>query len=458
MTIVMVSGLSFSCKKWVELPLPKDRILAEVVFADSATAMNAIAAIYSNFGYFNHESSNSINGQNLTIYPGLSADELSTTIALTGIDTKQFEDNALIPVNAFLLPFWSTGYAGIYRVNACIKGISESKGIRDELKQRLIGEIKVARALYYFHLVNFYGGVPLVTTTDFADNAKLPRASINDIYQLIIADLTEARQVLKSAYPSAGRARPNLYVATALLAKVNLYRENWSVAEGMAKEIINSGVYSLVADPNNVFVSGSNEAIWQSPTEGGQQVQTQEGSTLIPASATDIPRYYLTQSLLSAFEPNDQRKTKWAKANIIGANTYYYPFKYKNRAPTASPREDYMLFRLAEQYLILAEALARQNKLSEALPYLNMVRTRAGLAAVNPATQTDLLNAITQERRVELFCERGNRWFDLKRTGSANAVLGALKPSTWQPEDTLYPIPYTERLYNPFLVQNPGYN
>lgn len=450
----LVCCLNFSCKKLIELPPPKDRITPEVVFGDSATALTAISGIYYNFGYYNGLSG--INGESLTRWGALSADEITTSI--TDPDWKQFEENTLRMENSWVADLWRSAYQGIYLVNTSIEGISKSTGINDQLKKRLIDEIKVARALYYFNLVNLFGDVPLVTTTDFRVNAILPRASVNAVYELIIADLNEARQTLPTAYPSSERARPNRHVATALLAKVYLYRQNWMQAETMAKEVINSGVYSLVSDLNNVFLGGSNEALWQLPTTGSRNGQVEEASKFIPFSTTVIPSYFLTQSLVNAFDTADQRKTKWLKANTTDSITYYYyPFKYKNTLPDATPQEDYLLIRLAEVNLILAEALARQNKIPEALPYLNQVRTRAGLAMISPATQTDLLNAIMQERRVELFAETANRWFDLKRTGTANAVLGALKGANWQPEDALYPVPSGQLLNNPFLTQNPGY-
>ncbi|UKJ06762.1 RagB/SusD family nutrient uptake outer membrane protein [Solitalea lacus] len=459
---ILVCLSCFSCKKWIEIPAPIDKIESEVAFSDSTTIVAAIDGVYANFGYYNYTGMGGINGEYLTIYPALSSDELSASSP--GSYVKQFEDNGLRPENSTVSAFWRTGYEGIYRINACIEGITKSNGVRKELKDRFIGEIKVARALYYFNLVNLYGGVPIVTTTEYAANARLPRASENEVYQLIIADLKEARNVLKATYPSAGRARPNLYTATALLAKVYLYQQNWVEAEKMAKEVSNSGVYSLVTDPDKVFLGTSStftntEAIWQLPTVGGNYQQTAEAYTFAfyPIRFGVIPTYYLTQTLINAFEPNDLRKTKWLKAFTLNGNTYYYPFKYKNLDAGTTPREDYMLFRLSEQYLILAEALAHQGKLTDALVYLNQVRTRAGLPTINPETQESLLNAIMQERRIELFCERGNRWFDLKRSGTANTVLGGMKSAKWQPEDALYPVALSELNTNSTLVQNPGY-
>ncbi|HXO76135.1 MAG TPA: RagB/SusD family nutrient uptake outer membrane protein, partial [Puia sp.] len=136
---------------------------------------------------------------------------------------------------------------------------------------------------------------------------------------------------------------------------------------------------------------------------------------------------------------------------------YNLPYKYKNRVLAAPTVEDYMMSRLGEVYLVRAEALARQGKTDSALADLNLIRVRAGLTAITTVGSPDeLLNDIAHERQVELFCEMGNRWYDLNRTGTADAVLGAEKPG-WASFDALYPIPLTEITNNSFLTQNPGY-
>ncbi len=308
--------------------------------------------------------------------------------------------------------------------------------------------------MHYFYLLNLYGGIPIVATTDYNVNAILPRSSVYSVYDFIIQDLTDARKVLKPSYPSAGRARPNLYTADALLARVYLYKGQYEQADAMASEIINSGNYSLV-DLNSVFLDGSNEAIWQLPAVG-TSYQTSEGYTFIPSSTFLAPAFQITNSLIDSFEQGDQRKTAWISPWTTNAGVNYnFPYKYKKRT-LDTPQEGYVVFRLAEQYLIRAEALAQQNKLDSARADLNAIRTRAGLANSTASSQAQILKAVMHERQTELFCEWGNRWFDLKRTGAIDAVLGAVKPG-WQSDAALLPISNTEILNDPFLTQNPGY-
>jgi len=174
-----------------------------------------------------------------------------------------------------------------------------------------------------------------------------------------------------------------------------------------------------------------------------------------------VPTFFLSISLLNSFEPGDLRKVTtgtngWLGKNTVGGVDYYYPKKY--RARTSSPITEYdIVFRLAEQYLIRAEARVKQNKISEATLDLNMIRNRAGLLNTTATDQTSLSLAIQHERQVEMFAEWGNRWLDLKRTGIINSVLAPTKGANWQSTDALYPIPFNEIQINVNLIQNPGY-
>lgn len=117
-----------------------------------------------------------------------------------------------------------------------------------------------------------------------------------------------------------------------------------------------------------------------------------------------------------------------------------------------------MVMRLAEQYLIRAEARIQQGKLDDGRNDLDAIRHRAGLPNLSTSlTQPALLLAVEQERKVELFAEWGHRWFDLKRTKRADAVLGPIKGANWQSTDTLYPIPSDAIRTNANLTQNEGY-
>ena len=200
------------------------------------------------------------------------------------------------------------------------------------------------------------------------------------------------------------------------------------------------------------FFNTSNEIIWQIANTTG--VSTFGANYL--AAAGSIPTYTMYDTLYKSFEANDKRKTSWTGTTTVGTTTYYFVNKYKVRTGTGN--EYNVALRFAELYLIRAEARARQNNLSGAKADIDVIRTRAGLSGVSSSlTQAQMLLAIEQERKVELFGEWGHRWFDLKRTGRADAVIGGQKPTSWQPTDVLYPIPDQQRQVNAALSQNPGY-
>jgi starch-binding outer membrane protein, SusD/RagB family len=440
-----------ACKKFVEVPMPKNELATSAVFEDSTGCVSAVNGIYIDMiQNFNPVITNG----GLTIFTGLSSDELFPTS--TNIDQKNFYEND-IALSNFINQgqLWAYAYKLIYETNACIDGLAKSKGVTESLKNRLNAECKFIRAFLYFNLVNLYGDVPLVTSTDYHVTKLLSRSAINTVYSQIITDLNDVKNVL-----SAGKTlyRPSRCAASALLSKIYLYQKDWAKAETESSSIINAGLYILEANLNNVFLKNSGETIFAlEPVIPNRE--TMEGLYFVPNSSTRRPTYAVTDFLMNAFETGDLRKTTWTKSNTIGGQQYFYPFKYKQwfRIVGSASTESYTVFRLAEQYLIRAEARAQLNNLVGAIDDINKLRSRAGInELLNSLDQNQILIAIGQERRTELFCEWGNRWFDLKRTEMADTILGSIKPN-WKSTAVLYPIPQSERDNNPNLSQNGGY-
>jgi starch-binding outer membrane protein, SusD/RagB family len=438
-----------SCKKLVDVPLPQAEIQSQSVFASKESAESALAGLYNQMMTVSLGFANG----GLTLYPALTADELFNTAPSTDLD--QFTANNIQPSNSIGLNsrLWSAAYKNLYQANAVLEGL-EASSLPPSAKNALLGEAKFIRAFHHLFLAGLFGDVPLITTTAYGVNATLPRSPASEVLEQSVNDLLDALSLLPEAYPSPARVRPNKWAAAALLARAYLYKEEWANAEEQATALINAGPYSLVPLAQ-VFLAGSSEAIWQLMPVSSVN-NTSEGNSFIPSSASSRPAYALTDSLLSAFEPGDGRKTVWTKTNMVNAQPYTFPYKYKVRSGPPPYTEYYMVLRLAEQYLIRAEARAYQEKITEARDDLNTIRDRAGLPPLATNDKQELLAAIEKERRIELFAEWGHRWFDLKRTGRIGAVLGAAKPG-WQPSDALYPIPASELLRNPFLTQNPGY-
>ena len=439
-----------SCKKFVEVPLPVDQLTADFVFNNDTSAVQSLNGIYSKM----MEGQQQFSSGFTTLFTGLSSDEL---YYYTPSFRDEFTNDQITLVNHPFIEssFWSPAYLYIYAANKCIEGATNSKGLSPNVKNRVIGEAMFIRAFCYFYLVNLFGDVPLELTTVYQKNQSLPRVSEVEVYKQIIDDLTNAQNNLKVDYISDERIQPNKFAATALLSRVYLYNHDWVNAEKEASFVINSGIYTLDEDLNGVFLINSKETIWQlQPVD--PSVDTWEGYQILPAIVGATPTYLLTNSLINSFEPNDRRKSAWVKSDLFSNDTIYYPYKYKVSTGT-NITEYYVVLRLAEQYLIRAEARANQNNILGAQNDLNIIRNRAGLANTISNNKSSLLTSIDHERRTELFAEWGHRWFDLKRTGEADSVLGNLKPDTWQPTDTLWPIPQSQILLNPALIQNPGY-
>jgi hypothetical protein len=336
--------------------------------------------------------------------------------------------------------------------------LRQSKQVTVETRAQLSGEAKFARALIYFYLVNLYGAVPLVLSTDYTETAVAPRSPVVAVYAQAEADLLDAQALLSVDYPSAGgvqglRTRPNRAAATALLARVCLYTGNWVRADSAATAVIGDPAYRLEVSLDSVFRGSSHETVWAlQPVYGN--IATAEGNAFIPATAGGPPPYPLSPFLLNRFEAGDQRKAHWTARAGNGA---YYSYKYKQRFCHPSDPEYDVVIRLAELYLIRAEARGMQGNIAGALADINVIRQRSGLPSIaTVASENDLAALILHERQTELFAEWGHRWLDLKRTGQANATLGAEKP-LWISTDALYPLPASELLRNPALMQNPGY-
>ena len=455
--LLLISVLAPSCKKLIEIPgNPPTAITETQQFTDSATTMTAVVGVYSYTAFAS--SGFMYNNANFTACTSVSANDLVFT-AQSDVGMQQFNTNGVNDQNSYANTLWSNPYTGIYIVNTILNNIAANNAFSASFKTQITGEMKMVRAFYYFNTVNLFGDIPLVLSTDYKKTAVLPRTSVDGIYAQILSDLADAQKALPAAYPSEGRVRPNLYTVLSLLSKVQLYRKQWQAAYDAANTVIGSGLYTLESDPNNVFHDGSNEAIWQLPATGSNNV-TQEASTFIPYSAS-VPSYLLSPALLNAFEAGDLRRDSWVQdylVNVNGTDQHFFgPYKYKNLNATTTPyTEDYMIFRVADLYLIRAEAAAHLGKTTEAMADLNIVRSRAGLPASTATTADDIITAILRERRIEFFCEWANRWFDLKRTGTIDAVLSVEK-SGWKPYLALYPVPRQQRQFNTFLTQNPGY-
>lgn len=441
--IVLIMILYFSsCKKFVDAGVPDGSITSGDIYSDPQRAQAAVSSIY---GLMINEK-NLFSGA-LTVFTSCSSDELLLFNPQPA--SREFMDNHISPANANNEKFWQDCYRYIYLTNAAIQGIGNSS-LPDSLKNQLMGECYFLRAFYYFYLHNLFGKCPLVLTPDYTVSEQLGPASAEALYAQMISDLRESKLRLEENAGEFGRIRANKWSASALLARVYLYRRDWLKALEESSQVIDSKRYSLNEDLRGVFKAGSSEAILQlQPLDGyiAEFIQFYY-PTLFGLSS------YSTSYLLNTFEPMDLRRKAWFDSTTRQSIIYKYPGKYKSI--TFSNEEYYMVLRYAEQYLIRAEARAYLGDLSGACNDLYMIRKRAGLARTDAGSQVNLLKDIYHERRMEFFSEWGHRWFDLKRTGAADSVLGAIKPD-WKSGYQYYPIPQSQLLANRNLSQNADY-
>ena len=448
--LTITSGSLFvsSCEKFVELGAPPTQVLASEAFATDASANSVIRGLYT--------ATLSINlAGTSTFYTGLAADDLQYNA--TDPNTAEFYSNSLLNTNGNVANFWSNCYQLVKNANNAISGLEASTTLTPSVKDQLLGEAKFFRAYAYFYLANLYGDVPLQLRDDLHafEDAALSRMPVQQVYDQIIADLKDAESKMATTYDATAspRGRANKAAASALLARVFLYQKDYQNAESYATKVLQSSDYGMPT-PDKSFINSSNEVILQLGTQTGV---TTFGSNYITA-ATSTPGYTLPDAVYNSFEtaPNiDLRKTNWTSPKTVSNKIYYAITKYKVASGTGS--EYHIVLRLAEQYLIRAEARARLGKITEARTDVDAVRNRAGLAGLSTSlNQTQLLAAIETERLHEFFGEFGHRWFDLKRTERATTVLSPIK-SNWQTTDVLFPIPQAQILINRNLTQNPGY-
>ncbi|PWG81223.1 RagB/SusD family nutrient uptake outer membrane protein [Pararcticibacter amylolyticus] len=484
---LLILALISGCRKFVEIPPPNSELVTSSTFNNAAAATSAVTNIYTQMFQNTPES------VVIAIQNGVLADELTTYSNSAMSSYFSFYRNAMTSAMSLTFGEWENAYSYIYQANAVIQGLEQyGGGLKTNVKNQLTGEAYFIRAFWHFYLTNAYGDAPIALTTDYKITSQLSRSPRLQVLQQVISDLTLAQSFLNSNYIDAtdtatttDRVRPNKAVASALLARAYLYKADYDkndpsgyqAAVTAASSVIGNSAYKLcdnLSGENSVFLKNSTEAIWQLFTPLPANYNTNDGNAFIllgmPNDSGTEQGNTISPQLLGAFENDDKRKANWIGSITEEGETYYFPYKYKVQTGSAIS-EFTMVLRLAEQFLIRAEAKAELGDVT-AVDDLNAVRRRAGLPNYAGARdKASLLTAIQHERQVELFTEWGHRWFDLNRavhtasTINVNTVMGApgnvsaAKGGTWSSDghQQLYPIPLNEITVNPHITQNPGY-
>jgi hypothetical protein len=441
--IIAVSILLSACTKMLDIQ-PTNAISSNEAIKDKAGVEKAITGSYDALQLAG------LYGRNRVILGDLAADNL--VWSGTSLDYAQIDNNNVAIDNGIIDGMWSGAYDGINRVNNVLYALPGIGDLTGNERNQFEGEALFMRALFHFNLLTYFGGVPIKTepTLD-VNNIDQKRNSTDEVYDQIISDLqsAESKLPLPNAMP-AGRA--NSFSASALLARVYLTRfhaDNNAEYAGLAVEkadkVIEEGGFSLVSPNASLYIGNDNsERIFQIVFSA--QDKNRLAEYFFPRTLSGRYEVAPSDSLIQSFDPADSLRFLASIAfDTIGDP---YCIKYQELTEGSDP---VLVIRLAEMYLIKAEALAYTNgDIPTIQENINMIRSRAGLAPTASSTYDELKLAIENERRFE-FAFEGHRWFDLVRTKRATTVLGITE------NQTLFPIPLSEMTTNKLMTQNPGY-
>jgi len=386
---------------------------------------------------------------------------------------------------------WQDLYKVIQNTNIIVESLRDNENISADGMQQFMGEALFFRAYSYYHLTNLWGDVPYFNEVIPIDQIQtLPRTEKNLIVSDVLSDLEQAQGLL-AGNDETEPGRVSKWVAAMVMAKIYLVQKDWARAKDKSLEIINNSTHSLLSDYGQVFDPNNEyneEVIWEidfvkdvnsdswpdhfSPRIRDEpKVLEERGalSTALAAKNEGFTGFGLAVALpdfVKKFPANDLRRPWNLIDNYLGfdLNSVYIP-KMWNLDQINSPRTNHgdnkIIFRLADVYLMVAEAENELNGPGAAYQYINAVRERAyepdmPLASLS---QQEFREAIYDERKWELGAE-GHRRFDLIRWGIllevvANTEYGVYDPaSNIQPHHVLLPIMPEELLLNPALLES----
>ncbi|WP_373511479.1 RagB/SusD family nutrient uptake outer membrane protein [Persicitalea sp.] len=401
----------------------------------------------------------------------------SPTVAESELDEANFT-----PPNSILNTVWDNCFTTIARSNNILSRL-DAVELTQARESRFRGESLFLRAYSYFYLVRLFGNVPVVDVAFRSPNEILDfdmtRRPADEVYALIIKDLTEAASLLQGVAQQS-KSQASAGAAKTLLGKVYLTQKKYQEAAGVLKEVIDGNKYSLNPSYAKLFTNGNDElseSIFEIKYLSGNVGEGNSFSTLFTPPRFDMAifpnnmqgagRIIPTRQVANAYEAGDvRRKVSIGDSVKLVTGNYardLHGLKFVDFTTGVGGDGgiNFTALRYADVLLMYAEALNESGQTAAAFPYLNQVRVRAGLAPLAGLSQTAFARAIERERRVEFLLE-GHRWFDLVRTGRAKEVMNAyfaevgLKFSL-EDHELLMPIPLREIDIDPKLGQNPGY-
>lgn len=448
---ILISLTAFSltsCEKYL-LTEPVNAVSDESTIYDKVSSETALRAVYRQFGNIGYYGENYVT---FGYFPSGDIKNLTTGGSANFVNVNFRSDDVLFNTT------WNAIYNAINRANHVIAKVPDvnDPALTPALKNQYIGEAKFLRALAYFDLARAWGGVQIILepTASLQNRPQIKRSTLDQTYDQVLKDLEEAEELLPE---NLNRIRATKRTVWALRARLHLYRKQWEQAEFYASKLIDlSGDYTLVKPYSAWFannVTATRESIFEL------------AFSIINPNSTRIQMAHSSNGGQYRYAPNDRFVQLLNDPNIgggrsalIGSITQsgivnWYGNLYYRRDAT----DPAYIFRIAEMYLIRAEARAQQNNVSGGLSDLNQVRDRANVPLAEADTREELLLAVEEERRFE-FAWEPHRWFDLARTGRAKEVLEALDPNTKvDAHEYVFPIPVTQLQLDNNLDPNPNY-
>lgn len=435
--------LSISCQDLLA-PKPVALITDEQVLTDANSARVLLTSAYRDLANL---------GAPKIIAGDLTADNLIHNGTFT--QYREISNKDMSASNGSAEALWGVIYSMSYVVSFLNEGLEDIEITESEFSE-ITAAASFLRAYAYFVGAYTYGGIPIVTTTDVEENRVIPRATFEETLDFVETDLLYALDKLPEEPFNSGEASNG--AVKALLARFYLYTKNWSEAEKYATDVIQGNdTKEYILEPEFVDAVGdfSTESILEIVYSANDNPGTSTNfsiNNLFVGRREIIPSSEMVVALQN--DGGDRNVVlEYDGGNTRGSDNGYTIVRY-------GPFDNIQLIRLAEVYLIRAEARAQQNNISgteSAESDINIIRERAGVPLVQGTSSNQMLAIIENERRMEL-CFEGHRWFDLIRTDRASSVMSDFT-SNWSETDELWPIPLREVTNNPSLsnAQNPGY-
>lgn len=457
--IALIFGVAFSgCGDLLELE-PQASISDDIALSTPDNVETALVGGYSALG-----GSNAYAGHYIFLTDIFAAPTDEIFFNGTFLQPREVNAKSILIDNSYISGYWATSYNIINRSNNVL-GALDVFGNDTARRNQVEAEARFLRAAAYYNLVIAYGkayndgnpqnnpAVPLILSPTRAvdETLEVPRASVAEIYDLVLTDLTAARDNL----PDSNGFLADTYVASAMLARVYLSMGNYAQAGAQAQRVIASGNYDLFDDISENYVRTQNGsetifAIQNTATTFSNDMAV----FYAPTSSFGRADVQVRDPHLDNYEDGDVRATLFVETTR-GRMT----MKYASSDPSVDPRRtNITVLRLAEMHLIRAEANVRLTGSGSAgiggvTPEddINAIRARVGLSPIASVTLGDVL----QERRNELMFE-GQLLNDLKRLEGTTTDLNQ-EVVAWNSNRMVFPIPEREMNVNSNLVQNPGY-